>query len=268
MQALIEGGQRIWDAAREAIASTPDEAVVPLAGTRLLSPLPRPIRIRDCCMMIEHMVNGYAKHPELGKTVHPEFYRQVIYYNADHLHVFGHDDDIRWPRHSKDIDYELEWACVIGRTVENVREEDALSEIFGFTIFNDWSARDVQIPFMMGDLGPGEGKDFANSLGPCIVTLDEFEDPYALRMTARVNGEQWSSGLTGSMTHKFEKAIAQFSRDRPLYAGEVIGSGTVLEGCGAELGKYLNLGDVVELEVEGIGVLRNRVVSWEPQQSV
>ena len=114
---------------------------------------------------------------------------------------------------------------------------------------------------MEADLGPGAGKDFANSVGPCIATLDEFEDPYALRMTARVNGETWSSGTTGSMYHTFEDAVAQLSVDRSLAAGEIIGSGTVLGGCGFELDRRLSIGDVVELEVEGIGVLRNRVVA-------
>jgi 2-keto-4-pentenoate hydratase/2-oxohepta-3-ene-1,7-dioic acid hydratase in catechol pathway len=197
-------------------------------------------------------------------TLNPVFREQVIYYNADHVHVFGPDHDIGWPERSSWADYELEWACIVGKTGINISPARAREHIFGFTIFNDWSARDLQVPFMEANLGPGEGKDFANGIGPCIATLDEFDDPYSLLMTARVNGEQWSSGSTNSMYHRFEDAIAQFSRGKTLYAGEVIASGTVLGGCGFELGRRLQHGDVVELEVEGIGVLRNRVMMRRP----
>ena len=115
---------------------------------------------------------------------------------------------------------------------------------------------------MEARLGPGEGKDFelGNGLGPCIATPDEFPDPYDLTMTARINGEEWSRGSTSTMHHTFDDAVVQFSRAKTLHAGEVIGSGTVLSGCGFELGRQLSANDVVELEIEGIGVLRNRVV--------
>src|SRR5690606_15570397 len=132
---------------------------------------------------------------------------------------------------------------------------------FGYTIFNDWSARDLQMPFMKGQLGPGAGKDFANSIGPCIVTADEIENPYSLRMTAKVNGELWSDGSTSSMHYSFDDAVRLLSADRLLVPGEIIGSGTVLSGCGFELGRALSIGDVVELEIDGIGCLRNRVVA-------
>jgi 2-keto-4-pentenoate hydratase/2-oxohepta-3-ene-1,7-dioic acid hydratase in catechol pathway len=186
----------------------------------------------------------------------------VIYYNADHNELSGDGDDIVWPSKWQWIDYELEWACVMGAPARNVKAENAYAHIFGYTIFNDWSLRDVQMQVMEANLGPGEGKDFAgsNSLGPCIATADEFYDPYKLTMLARVNGEEWSRGSTSGMHHSFEDAIAQFSRASEVRAGEIIGSGTVLTGCGFELDRKLQDGDVVELEVEGIGVLRNRVV--------
>jgi 2-keto-4-pentenoate hydratase/2-oxohepta-3-ene-1,7-dioic acid hydratase in catechol pathway len=258
MQALIEAGNRTWDIARDLIQRAPEEALVAVGAARLLAPLPRPIRLRDCVLFVEHTARGLAS---MGKHVSEQYYRQVIYFNADHTHVSGPEDEVRWPRHSRFIDYELEIACVIGRTVLNATPETAADAIFGYTIFNDWSARDVQMKFMDAGQGPCEGKDFDNTLGPCIVTADEIEDPYALSMTARVNGEVWSEGSTASMTHRFDKPIVQFSRDRTLLAGEVLGSGAVLNGSAAEQGKRLTLGDVVELEIEGIGVLRNRVVS-------
>lgn len=258
MQELIEGGERLWDAARTILADPPSESLISREEVTLLAPLPRPLRLRDCVLFVEHTANGLKR---IGKPVSQEYYDQVIYFNCDHTHIYGPDADVPWLRHSSWIDYELEIACVIGKTVMNATLEDAADCIFGYTIFNDWSARDTQMKFMEGGQGPCEGKDFANSLGPCIVTADEIADPYDLAMTGRVNGEIWSSGSTSSMTHRFDKPIVQFSRDRTLLAGEVLGSGAVLNGCAAELGKSLAIGDVVELEIEGLGILRNRVVA-------
>ncbi len=281
MLALIEGGARAWDGARALIARSDGGAVKPLSDVRLLAPLPRPTRLRDCSLFLEHMEKALTRlahtvaqsEPDpdgaykalmaSGKySLKPIFKQQVIYYNADHMSVSGTGEDITWPSYSDWIDYELEWACVIGPPGRDIKREDASKHIFGYTIFNDWSARDVQLPVMEAMLGPGEGKDFPGGygLGPCIVTPDEIGDPYDLVMTARINGEEWSRGSTSSMYHKFEDAIAQFSREKALYAGEVIGSGTVLSGCGFELGRRLAIGDVVELEIENIGVMRNRIV--------
>lgn len=257
MQALIEAGEEALSIARALTLRAPAAARRSLADVELLAPLPCPVRLRDASLFLEHMEAGLAR---LGKTMSAEFRRQVIYYNADHLNVFGPECDIPWPAASEWIDYELEWACVVGKTGLDIAPDDARLHIVGFTIFNDWSARDLQFPFMEAGLGPGAGKDFANSIGPCIATLDEFEDPYALTMSAHVNGELWSSGSTASMAHRFEDAIVQFSRSRRLFAGEIIGSGTVLNGCGFELDRRLAIGDVVDLQVEGIGSLRNKVV--------
>ncbi|MBB6125224.1 fumarylacetoacetate hydrolase family protein [Sphingobium subterraneum] len=274
MQALIEAGEQGLAAARALVEAAPAQSLA--TAPKILAPLQRPIRLRDCCLFLEHMEVSAGKiakaqakaagQPEPtpqgpdGTWLNEQFYKQVIYYNADHLHVFGPDDEIHWPVQPGWADYELEWACVVGTSGKDIQQDAARSHIFGFTIFNDWSARDLQFPFMEAKLGPGEAKDFANSFGPCIATLDEFEDPYNLQMTARINGEVWSSGSTGTMHHSWEDALVQFSRGKTLFAGEVIGSGTVLGGCGLELDKALRHGDVVELEIERIGVLRNRVL--------
>jgi 2-keto-4-pentenoate hydratase/2-oxohepta-3-ene-1,7-dioic acid hydratase in catechol pathway len=281
MLALIEGGPEAWDAAREIVAKASPGAMLGLADIRLLAPLPRPTRLRDCSLFLEHMdvvlmrmareaaasesdpEAAYERLMSSGKyALNPTFKRQCVYYNADHNSVSGTETDIVWPSYSDWMDFELEWACVIGRPGKNILRANAAKHIFGFTILNDWSARDVQLPLMETRMGPGEGKDFPGSfgLGPCIVTPDEIADPYNLCMTARVNGEEWTRGNTGSMYHKFEDAITQFSRDKTILAGEVIGSGTVLGGCGFELGRRLAPRDIVELEIEHIGVLRNRVV--------
>lgn len=280
MQILIDAGEAAREAARLLIEKMPAEAV--RTGVDLLAPLPRPVRLRDCSLFLEHMEKAlvtwarklaaekpdpeaaFAELMASGRfSLKPIFKRQVIYYNADPCSVSGPGADIWWPPTSQWMDYELEWACVVGRTARDVRAEDANAHIFGYTIFNDWSARDVQLEVMDANLGPGEGKDFEGGygLGPCIATPDEFADPYKLTMTARVNGAEWSRGCTSTMHHRFEDAIVQFSRGKTIYAGEIIGSGTVLSGCGFELGKRLASGDVVELEIDGIGVLRNRVLA-------
>lgn len=256
MQQLIEAGDAARDAARALIELRPDENVI--ADAKLLAPLPHPVRLRDASLFLEHMEVALGK---IDKTLHEEFKRQVIYYNANHMNIYGPEANVPWPATSNWIDYELEWACVIGRTATGITPENARDHIFGLTIFNDWSARDLQIPFMKADLGPGRGKDFANGLGPCIATLDEFDDIYDLTMTARINGEEWTRCNSGTMFHKWEDAVVRLSGDFALKAGEVIGSGTVLSGCGFELDRKLAIGDVVELEVEGIGVLRNKVVA-------
>jgi 2-keto-4-pentenoate hydratase/2-oxohepta-3-ene-1,7-dioic acid hydratase in catechol pathway len=135
--------------------------------------------------------------------------------------------------------------------------------VFGYTIFNDFSARDEQYTEMQGSLGPTKGKDFdsGNAMGPWLVTADEFEHPLALEMVARVNGEEWSRGNSGSIHHDFNRMVEYASQEETLLAGELFGSGTVGGGCGNELGRYLKHGDVVELEVTGLGVLRNRIVA-------
>ena len=281
MQSLIEAGERNWDAARRLLEREVEEARLEIGQARLLAPLPAPRRLRDCSLFLEHMEKamdrvawGLAeKQQDVEATyqalkasgrfdLKPIFRSQVIYYNADHLSVSGPEDEIAWPSYAQWLDYELEWACVVGRGGRDIPASKAREHIFGYTIFNDWSLRDIQMPIMEASLGPGEGKDFpgGNGLGPCIVTPDELDDPYALTMVARVNGQEWSRGTTASMHHTFEDALAQFSRERPLHPGEVIGSGTVLTGCGFELGRRLAPDDVVELEIQPIGVLRNRVV--------
>jgi 2-keto-4-pentenoate hydratase/2-oxohepta-3-ene-1,7-dioic acid hydratase in catechol pathway len=265
MLALIDAGQAGLDAARQFAADWPREAAVALAGLRLLAPLPEPRQMRDCLVFEEHLKNGMAqreKRTGVKESIPEVWYRQPIYYKANRFSVVGPDTDVVWPRYSQLMDYELELACVIGRTGKDISPERALGHVFGFTIFNDFSARDAQFTEMAGRLGPAKGKDFdtGNVLGPWIVTLDEIGDPHALEMEVRVNGERWGGGNSSSMHHKFPAILAHISNSETLHAGEVIGSGTVGTGSGNEMGRYLKAGDLVELEIEKIGVLRNRVV--------
>ncbi len=189
------------------------------------------------------------------------FNRQPIYYKCNRFAVIGPDEDVIWPAYSKAMDFELEFACYIGRRAKDVPREKARDYIVGYTIFNDMSARDTQAVEMGGMLGPAKSKDFdtGNVMGPCLVTADELPDPYDLNMVARVNGEEWGRGSTRDMRWQFEDLIAHISRSETLYPGEVLGSGTVGNGCGLEQLRYLKPDDLIELEVEGIGTLRTRI---------
>ena len=279
MQAMIDAGDKGLAAARSLLANGVE--LIPAGDdARLLAPLPLPLQIRDCLSFETHLKNAFESVLKMnarreadpaqaevamrasGRYVLPDvWYKQPIYYKANRFAISAPEDEILWPDYSDVMDYELEIACVIGKGGRDIAAKDAEAHIFGYTIFNDFSARDAQGVEQMGMLGPAKGKDFdgANAFGPVIVTPDELPDPYALTMRARVNGELWTDGSTATMHWRFPQIIEHISRSETLHAGEIIGSGTVGWGCGLEHMKFLNDGDVVELEIEGIGTLRNRV---------
>jgi len=220
----------------------------------LLPPLPRPNTVRDFMVFEEHVRNTTGEEP-------PDvWYDRPVYYkgNPNPDVTFGHGDAVPWPDYSDSLDYELEVAAVVGRKGRDIPAEEAEEYIAGYTVFNDFSARDTQLEEMAGRLGPAKGKDFANAYGPYLVTPDEFEVEDAL-MTAKVNGETWSEGEAGEMHHSFAEIVEYVSQEEALYPGDVLGSGTVGGGCGLEQGKFLDEGDTVELHVEGIGTLENTV---------
>jgi 2-keto-4-pentenoate hydratase/2-oxohepta-3-ene-1,7-dioic acid hydratase in catechol pathway len=264
MVELIAGGDsalhRAQDLERRA------ETVHELATVRLLAPL-MPNSMRDCLVFEEHTRNASVALAKIaGREPAPTpsvWYQQPIYYKGNRCSVIGHEQDVIWPSYSKVMDYELELACIIGREGTDIPREEALQAVFGYTVFNDASARDAQSLEMPGGLGPAKGKDFdtGNVLGPWIVTADELGDPQRLTMVARVNDEEWSRGNSADMHHPFDRIIEFVSRSETLYPGDVIGSGTVATGSGLELGRFLSSGDVVELEIERIGTLRNRFVA-------
>jgi 2-keto-4-pentenoate hydratase/2-oxohepta-3-ene-1,7-dioic acid hydratase in catechol pathway len=254
---------------------------IPLESVTLLAPLPRPGSIRDAMSFETHVINStrviglgpYAKVDRLAERflgkrfslahrASGTFYKQPPYYKSNPRSVVGPEAEVRIPAYSERFDYELEWGIVIGSQGVDIPPHRAREHIAGYTIFNDFSARDAQKKEMGGRLGPAKGKDFdtGNAIGPWLVTPDELSDPYNLTMVARVNGAEWSRGSTSTMHWRWEDLIAHISASETLYPGDFIGSGTVGNGCGLEHGSYLKSGDVVELEVEGIGVLRNRVL--------
>lgn len=279
--ALIEGGDDALAQAREVAASPAASALVARGEAHLHAPLQPPVQLRDCSCFEQHLHNSFAaaRRFKVRKEPDPEaaylalgtaeedvvidtFKRQPIYYKANRMSVAGADDEIIWPGYSRAMDFELEWACYIGRKIKDVPAEEARPAIFGYTIYNDFSARDAQAWEMSGQLGPAKGKDFdtGNVMGPCLVTADEIPDPYDLTMIARVNGEEWGRGTTRDMGWTFEQVIAHISRSETLYPGEALGSGTVGTGCGLEQMRYLKPDDVVELEVEKIGILRSQLI--------
>lgn len=265
MLALIDAGGPGLDQARKLAAEWPAAAAVPLNSVRLMSPIPEPRQMRDCLTFELHLRNAIAQTAQRTGITRPfpeVWFKQPIYYKANRFSFIGHETDVVWPEYSSYMDYELELACIIGKTGKDITPDAAMGHIFGFAIFNDFSARDAQAAEMAAQLGPAKGKDFdsGNALGPWIVTLDEIGDPHALAMDARVNGERWGGGNSSMMHHKWPAILAHISASETIYAGEVIGSGTVGTGCGFELGRQLQHGDVVELEIEKIGVLRNRVI--------
>jgi 2-keto-4-pentenoate hydratase/2-oxohepta-3-ene-1,7-dioic acid hydratase in catechol pathway len=279
MQSLIDSGERGLDQTRRlADARAGDvELWSPLSEIELLPPVPEPRQMRDGMSFPKHIRQAQrgmrrlaaggnaAAIAEIEREALPELaevYRQVpIYYITNRLIVRGPGATVTWPRYSRVMDFELEFGIFTHRTAANIRAADAGKHIFGYTIFNDFSARDAQRIEMQGWLGPAKGKSFdgGNVIGPWIVTPDEVGDPYGLAMEARVNGEVWTRSTSSGMLFSFEEIIAYMSRDETLHAGEFIGSGTVGDGCGLELGRFLQHRDLIELEVERIGVLANRV---------
>jgi len=200
----------------------------------------------------------------------PEWYDfPAFYYSNTHV-IYGPEDEIPYPSYTESLDYELEVACVIGKAGVDIDEKEAEAHIAGYTIMNDWSARDVQVGEMKIGLGPAKAKDFATSLGPWLVTPDELQDKkispgkFDLRMTAKVNGKQLSTGNMSKIHWSFPQMMARASQSVMIQPGDVFGSGTVGTGSLLELGQdvhpWLKPGDTVELEIERLGSLRNKVI--------
>ncbi len=227
--------------------SAREHAEFALADVDLRPPVLYPPSVRDFMAFEQHVANARALR---GQPVPPEWYEVPVFYFSNTAAIYGPEQDVPYPKGTQELDYELEVAAVIG----------ADGQIGGFTVMNDWSARDVQRQEMRVGLGPAKGKDFATSFGPVVVTPDEF-DGTSGELVARVNGEERSRGNLRDMHWKWPDLLARAALNTTLRPGDIIGSGTVGSGCILEHGdgRWLQRGDVVELEAEGLGILRNTV---------
>jgi 2-keto-4-pentenoate hydratase/2-oxohepta-3-ene-1,7-dioic acid hydratase in catechol pathway len=227
-----------------------------LDEVRLLAPVPHPPVLRDFAGFEDHLRVTFGK---MGLLIPPSWYDQPLAFKGSVSAIRGPEEVIPWPRYTERLDYEIEICAVIGPGGRDIPRERAREHIAGFTILNDWSARDVQRAEMAMGTGPFKAKDFAWGLGPWITTADEIPDPSTLHMTVRVNGESWADVVPSDMYWTFEDMVSYASQEEDLQPGDLLGSGTVTGGCGFEIERWIRPGDVVELEIERIGTLRQYV---------
>ena len=251
---------------KDSVASTYPQSVT--VGPYPGSPLPVVRTIRDFYAFEQHVKTCRAQR---GLDMVPQWYEIPVFYFSNPNSVIGHGDVVLCPDNTSQLDFELELAVVIGEECINLPPDDsAMNVVAGFTIYNDWSARDLQRQEMAVGLGPSKGKDFANALGPSVVSLNSLKEHFKdgrlhVAMTASINGQIVSRGNGGTMYWTWPQLLAHASRNCKLMPGDVIGSGTVGGGCILELtpevvGGWVQVGDVVRLEIDGLGALENRVV--------
>ncbi len=224
---------------------------------KLKEPIDQITTYRDFYAHEKHVAKGFEKR---GEKIPEAWYEIPAYYKGPTHGFIGPEDEILWPKYTEILDYELELGMIIGKEGRDIRVEDAHEHIFGFTILNDISARDIQKKEMAIRLGPAKGKDFCSVIGPVITTFDEFDfkEPN-LKMKATINGEKWSEGKSGDSHFSWAQMIHHVSQDEWVLPGDLFGSGTVGTGCGLEIDKWIQPGDKIELEVQKIGKLKNRI---------
>jgi 2-keto-4-pentenoate hydratase/2-oxohepta-3-ene-1,7-dioic acid hydratase in catechol pathway len=256
---FLRGGEQSLRAANEVAeasfdrgATSPSDAQIRYRSdeVRLLSPLPRPNSIRDFSVFEGH---GRKNKPDV-------WYELPSPYKGNPDTVVSPETEIEWPSYDDRPDFELEIAAVVGKRGQNVSADETEEYIVGYTIFNDFSARDIQSREMQANLGPAKGKDFANGFGPYLVTSDEF-DPSAATATVRVNDEKWAEGDVGDMYHTFGDIVEHASHEEPIFPGDVLGSGTIAGCCCYDLDRWIDYGDTIELTVDGLGTLRHRIIA-------
>jgi 2-keto-4-pentenoate hydratase/2-oxohepta-3-ene-1,7-dioic acid hydratase in catechol pathway len=279
MLEFIRGGEPALARAREAIAGAVarNQSLVGAGEATLLAPLPNPPMVRDWGMMAEHALffvhqaaNARAAREPDPKAALEKYKAQGLldlpknyftlprFYVANPLNMIGPDAVIEWPRNCDQLDYELELGLVIAKTGKDIPESRAREHMFGLTLFNDLTMRDVQA---QEGSPSGKSKEFDGSyiVGPCIATLDEFDDIYDITVRTRLNGEQKTESSTKTLRVTFERVIEHVSVSNTLHAGEIFGTGTFQNGCGVETSRLLRDGDVIELQADKLGTLRNTV---------
>jgi len=293
MIALLEAGESVMDFARELDhqikSGKLDSDGINRSEVILLAPVPRPASCRDGYAFRQHVE---AARRNRGVEMIPEFDEYPVFYFTNHNAIQGEGDIHCMPDHFHQLDFELEWAAVIGKKGKNIRAYEADSYIAGYTIMNDMSARTLQMEEMKLNLGPAKGKDFTTVVGPFLVTPDELEQyrtkpkenhtgtNYNLKMQCRVNGKLVSEGNAADMDWTFAEIIERCAYGTDVLPGDIIGSGTVGTGCFLELNgtgrlnnpaykpQWLQEGDVVEMEIKGLGILQNKIKKIESDFSL
>jgi len=287
---LMQAGDAALDAARKIIdqvtSAGDDSLCLPLDQVRLHSPIPQPPRLRCFSVYERHMTQAIeavvrsragSAGVALNKMLHfakvpKDFYKGAPYYKGNALSVIGPEDEVPWPSFAETkLDYEIELGVFIGTGGQDISRANALSHVFGYAVYNDFSARDRLLEEMLGgSLGPIKGKDFegGNAIGPWVVTKDEISNPQDLDMTVRVNDEIRAETSTREMYYGIDAMIERASEGERLVPGEFIATGAAADGTGIERWQFLAPGDVVELEIQGIGKLRNRVRQPRSDQSM
>lgn len=275
MQKLIEAGPGGLDLVRRLADTAPEEDWHWFDAITWFAPLPLPVQARDFSVFREHIVgapkggsslrarlSGQSEEAAVAATPPPAdyYFKRPVCYFTNRFNFVGHQQEIHWPADFQYLDFELELGAVIGVGGINIPASRAGAHLFGITLFNDVSARDIQVFEMTARLGPCKGKSFdtANVMGPWIVTCDEIADVKGLVATVRVNGQTWQTSALQDMLFSFDEMVEWASRDETIHAGEFFGSGCVGKCSGMELDRWVKRGDLVELEVAGIGKLANR----------
>jgi 2-keto-4-pentenoate hydratase/2-oxohepta-3-ene-1,7-dioic acid hydratase in catechol pathway len=278
MIGFLEGGSESRDAAERTIAYVgtrlmsearpcgPEGERLTFAEKeiRFLAPVPRPPMIRDGILILDHYRVGMERlfkiaekdrMPEAAKTM-------PVFWKPSRGSVVGHKHPIRWPKYSEKLDYEFELGMYIGKRGKDIPVERAWDHVAGYTVFNDLGLRDVQPPELSLRMGPAKAKDFQTSkvMGPCLVTADEVGSVDNLKVTVRVNDEVWFDGAISGWSFTFAELIAYVSRDEVVEVGEFFGSGPPAYSAGFELDRWIKPGDTVACEIEGIGMLSNKIV--------
>jgi 2-keto-4-pentenoate hydratase/2-oxohepta-3-ene-1,7-dioic acid hydratase in catechol pathway len=256
---LVEASPGTQERVTDLVRAAPADGVgwVRSEDVRLLAPLRAPNSLRDFLAFRDHVERGAARR---GGAVPAAWDCMPVYYKGNRRSIVGPDEPVAWPSYTGALDYECEVAAVVGRPGRDLAPEDAGRHVFGYTIMNDWSARDIQRDEMSCWLGPAKAKDFATSLGPWLVTPDEWSPEDAHEMTVRVDGDLWSRGTTTGRRWTFGEMLAWVSCDEDLWPTDVLGSGTFGGGCGLDLDRWIAPDSIVTLRVEGLGELTNAVV--------
>jgi len=287
---FLNGGEKFMELARQVEFFINESDLHPVNDYKIIAPVPHPTSCRDAYAFRQHVA---AARRNRGVEMIREFDQYPVFYFTNHNSIIGGGDLVVELDHLQKLDFELEIAAVIGKKGKNILSKDADTYIAGFTIMNDWSARLLQMEEMLLNLGPAKGKDFATGIGPWLVTPDELEQNkiatefgnlFNLEMTARHNGKVVSQGNAKDMSWTFAEIIERASYGVELFPGDIIGSGTVGTGCYLELNGtwtreakekgevftpvWLKNGDEIELEVTGLGKLKNKIVLSENNVSI